>query len=268
MSEFSMLSLNTFGLPFFLGFGRLARLMRQLNHSPANVLCFQEIQQNSYLPLLKRGLTDYSHHIFERNRFAPKGGLYTASRVTLNAHQFIPYQNRGRMFSLGVADWALNKGVLLSQTQIGARRVIVMNTHLHANYAGNWDPDHVYAKIQRDQVMHLAELVNAQPQDALVIACGDFNFPRGTFLYDELLNSTGMYDPLAQDERPTYRPFRLLPARKWAIPIDFVLVRQPPWQALSLHADIHHIQDQNRPLPHQRFLTDHNALSLHVTWQD
>lgn len=268
MNEFSMLSLNTFGLPFFLGFGRLARMMRQLNHSPAQVLCFQEIQQNSYLPLLKRGLTDYTHHAFERSRFAPKGGLYTASRVKLQTSEFVAYQNRGRMVSLGVADWALNKGVLASHVQVGAQRVIVMNTHLHANYAGNWDPAHVYSKIQRDQVLHLADLVNAQPQEALVIVCGDFNFPRGTFLYDELLGKTGMVDPLSQDPRPTYRPFRLLPARKWSIPIDFVLVRLPDRSDISLQADVHLIQDPSRPLPHQRFLTDHNALSLHVTWSE
>lgn len=268
MQQFSMLSLNTFGLPFFLGFGRLARLMRQLNHSPEQVLCFQEIQQNSYVSLLKRGLTDYTHHVFERNRFAPKGGLYTAARVALQKSEFVAYQNRGRMVSLGVADWALNKGVLISHLNVGVQQVIVMNTHLHANYTGNWDPEHSFAKIQRDQVLHLADLVNAQAADALVIVCGDFNFPRGTVLYDELLSRTGMHDPLSQDTRPTYRPFRLIPARKWSIPIDFVLARLPAWTDITLKADVHHIQDPTRPLPHQRFLTDHNALSLHVTWSE
>lgn len=261
------MSLNTFGLPLFLGLGRLARLMRQLNRSPAQVLCLQEIQQNAYLPLLVRGLPAYKHHAYERNRFAPKGGLYTAGRVMLQQTQFVAYQNRGRMVSLGVGDWALNKGVLLSHTDISGQRVIVMNTHLHANYAGNWsDPAHVYAKIQRDQVSHLAEMVNAQPRDALVIVCGDFNFPRGTFLYDELLNATNLLDPLAQDPRPTYRPFRLLPARKWSLPIDFGMVRLPQSKHVEVHADVKHIQDPTRALPHQRFLTDHNALTLHIKW--
>lgn len=267
MNEFSMLSLNTFGLPFFLGLGRLARLIRQLNHSAAQLLCFQEIQQNSYLSLLKRGLTAYTYHAFERNRFAPKGGLYIAGRVPLQRSEFIPYQNRGRMVSLGVADWALNKGVLLSTIAVGARRVIVMNTHLHANYSGDWAPDGSYSKIQRDQTRHLATLVNAQAADALVIVCGDFNFPRGAFLYDELLRETDLRDPLADDTRPTYRPF-LPSARKWAIPIDFVLVRLPARADIFLQADIQHIQDAQRARPYQRFLTDHNALTLQVTWRD
>ncbi|RIK30015.1 MAG: hypothetical protein DCC52_06955 [Chloroflexi bacterium] len=248
---------------------RLTRLMRQLNHSAEQVLCFQEIQQNSYLALLKRNLTAYTHHAFERNRFAPKGGLYTATRLAVQSSEFFAYQNRGRMVSLGVADWALNKGVLVSRLQVGAQRMIVMNTHLHANYGGNWDPEHSFAKIQRDQIEHLADLVNAQASDALVIVCGDFNFPRGAFLYDELLKRTNMFDPLANDPRPTYRPFRIIPgAKKWAIPIDFVLLRLASWPRLEFKADIHHIQDTTRALPHQRFLTDHNALSLHVTWDD
>lgn len=241
-------------------------MMRQLNHSPAQVLCLQEIQQNAYVALLTRGLRDYSHHAYERNRFAPKGGLYTAARVNLIESKFIPYQNRGRMLSLGVADWALNKGVLISQVESSAQRIIIMNTHLHANYLGNWEKSDSFAQIQRDQVLHLADIVNAQPADALVIVCGDFNFPRGTFLYDELLNAAQLHDPLANDPRPTYRPFRIVPARKWAIPIDFVLVRMPDWKNLALEADVKHIQDSARLLPAQRFLTDHNALTLNVTW--
>lgn len=266
MTEFSLLSLNTFGLPLYLGLGRLARLMRQLNHSPVQVLCLQEIQQNAYLPLLARGLSNFKHHAYERNRFTPKGGLFTAARMQLGATQFFAYQNRGRMVSFGVGDWALNKGVLVSHVNVQSQTVIVMNTHLHANYAGNWNPEHVYAKIQRDQVSHLAEMVNAQPRDALVVVCGDFNFPRGSFLYDALLNATELLDPLAQDPRPTYRPIRILAPHKWSLPIDFVLVRVPQSKDAVLDADVQHIQDPTRALPHQRFLTDHNALTLRVRW--
>jgi endonuclease/exonuclease/phosphatase family metal-dependent hydrolase len=268
MPEFTLLSLNTFGLPLFLGWNRLGRLMRQLDRFPASVLCFQEIQQNAYVPLLRRGLPDYEFHSYERSVFAPKGGLYTAARHPLHDSQFVGYQNRGKALSPGFADWVLNKGVLISRLEHQGRPIVVMNTHLHANYAGNWDPTHSMTRIQRDQVRHLADLARAQPSDALVIVCGDFNFPRGSRLYQELLEAGGLTDPLARDERPTYRPFPLLPSAKWSIPIDFCLVRRPDWKAIELSEDIVTIQDSARSLPHQRFLTDHNALTLHVTWQD
>lgn len=266
MAEFSLLSLNTFGLPLFLGLGRLRRLTRQLDHYPASVLCLQEIQQNAYVPFLNRGLPDYPHHAFESSLFAPKGGLFTAARMPLKTNKFVPYENRGRPLSAGFADWALHKGVLVSRLEVAGQRIVLMNTHLHANYAGQWHPDNRISRIQRDQVLHLAAMVNEQPGDALVIVCGDFNFPRGSFLYDELRTASALQDPLDGDPRPTYRPFPLLPSEKWSLPIDFVFVRLPAETPMQLDADIVEIQDSNRTFASQRFLTDHNALTLHVTW--
>jgi hypothetical protein len=266
MAEFSLLSLNTFGLPMFLGLGRLMRLTRQLDQYSPSVLCFQEIQQNAYVPLLNRGLPDYPHQAFETSLFAPKGGLYTAARLPLREMQFVPYENRGRPFSAGFADWALNKGVLQSRYEVSGQTIIVMNTHLHANYAGAWNPENAMSRIQLDQVRDLAMMVKQQPSDALVIVCGDFNFPRGTFLYDELLELSGLHDPLAEDPRPTYRPFPLLNKTKWAIPIDFVLYRLPAARKLQFEADIIEIEDTSRALRPQRFLTDHNALTLRAHW--
>jgi exonuclease III len=266
MQEFSLLSLNTFGLPLFLGWSRLSRLMRELERYPASVLCFQEIQQNGYVPLLQRGLPDYRYHAFERGLFAPKGGLFTAARMPIGANNFIGYANRGRLFSSGFADWALRKGVLVSALRIQAQRIVVMNTHLHANYAGNWDSEQPMTRIQRDQAQHLARMVNQQPADAMVIVCGDFNFPRGSSLYHELLAAAGLEDALAQDVRPTFRPLPPLTIGKWSLPIDFCLVRRPALKQFQVQADIVHVQAVHAWFPHRRFLTDHNALTLHVTW--
>lgn len=267
MSDFSLLSLNTFGLPLFLGWNRLARMMRLLDRMPVSVMCFQEIQQKAYIRLLLRNLPDFPHSAYEHSWFAPKGGLFTAGRIPLGESHFVPYANRGKPLSPGIADWALNKGVLISTFQVAGQPIVVMNTHVHANYGGNWDPSNAMARIQSDQMQHLAQLVNEQPADTMVIVCGDFNFPRGTFLYDKLVNEGGLIDPLAEDERPTYRPFPLIPTDKWSIPIDFVLVRPPANSRLSLEADISHIQDADRLIPYLRFLTDHNALILNVKWE-
>ncbi len=266
MPAFSLLSLNTFGLPLFLGWGRLGRLVRQLDRFDVSVICLQEIQQNAYVPLLLRNLPDYPHHAYEFSWFAPKGGLFTAGRLPFSNSHFTPYQNRGQPLSAGIADWALNKGVLVSKLAVQGRQIVVMNTHLHANYRGKWEPGDSMTRIQLDQVQHLAQMVREQPEDALVVVCGDFNFPRGTFLYQVLLQEGGLVDPLAQDSRPTYRPFPLLPSNKWAIPIDFVLLRHPDLSLHAFDADIALIEDASRTLPHQRFLTDHNALILRVSW--
>lgn len=71
---FSLLSINTFGLPFYLGTSRLKRLMRILLQRPVDVLCFQEIQQNTYIPLIWREMKDqYPFFAFGSRHLVPKG---------------------------------------------------------------------------------------------------------------------------------------------------------------------------------------------------
>jgi len=75
MKSFTLLSLNTFGIPFYLGILRLARLARVLKEQSVDVICLQEIQQNAYIHLLLRKLREfYPFYSFEPRRWAPKGG--------------------------------------------------------------------------------------------------------------------------------------------------------------------------------------------------
>ncbi len=264
MSQFSLLTVNTFGLPFFLAWFRLERLANKLASYGTTVLCLQEIQQNAYVPLLRRRLPQYAYCASELNRFAPKGGLVTFSRLPLSSNQFVAYENRGRRWSTGFADWALHKGILRTEIEIEAQPIVILNTHLHANYARDWGVENAMARIQRDQERELAAMMRAAPAGALVIACGDFNFPRGVSLYEEFVKQSGASDPLAGDPRPTYRPFPLMPS-KWAIALDFIFVRGLGGDA-QVRADILPLENPSARWPHQRFLSDHNALILNVTW--
>src|SRR4030095_13760668 len=117
MPAFSLLSLNTFGIPFFLSLGRIKRLASELNRVNPTIVCLQEIQQNIYVPLLERHLAEYSHLASFRHRYAPQCGLFTASIFGGNS-EFHPFPNRGKPVSIGFADWALYKGVLLTTLEI------------------------------------------------------------------------------------------------------------------------------------------------------
>jgi endonuclease/exonuclease/phosphatase family metal-dependent hydrolase len=264
MASFSLLSLNSFGVPFYLSSSRIKRLAAELNRLAPTVMCLQEIQQNAYLPLLERSLASYPHLAYFHNRYAPKGGLFTASACPIISSIFHPFSNRGKRFSVGFADWALNKGVLIVELEIEGRRVVVMNTHLQANYAGNWLPENPQALIQLDQVKVLAELTQSQRKDALVFLCGDFNFPRQTRMYDWFVAHSGMIDPLALDPRPTYQPFPLVPTR-WKIALDYFFFRLPQDEGWEIKADIIPIVNTDARRSFQRFLTDHQALVLNIS---
>jgi endonuclease/exonuclease/phosphatase family metal-dependent hydrolase len=262
MPAFTLLSLNTFGIPFFLSLGRIKRLASELNRVAPTVVCLQEIQQNVYLPLLERHLTEYSHLASFRNRFAPKGGLFTATTLKASS-EFHPYPNRGKAVSIGFADWALYKGVLATKLEIQDCQVVVMNTHLQANYLGNWDASNQQAQIELDQVKFLAELACAQSADAWVFACGDFNFPRGTPPYDLMAAESGLMDAHADDPRPTYRPFPLV-SKKWQMSLDYFFYRRPAGDKTPVRADVVPIENSTAGWYFQRFLTDHHALVLNI----
>jgi endonuclease/exonuclease/phosphatase family metal-dependent hydrolase len=141
-----------------------------------------------------------------------------------------------------------------------------MNTHLQANYRGDWRLSNEQTQIQVDQVRDLVKLIHAQPEDACVIVCGDFNFPRQSPAYQEMISQSGLTDALAGDLRPTYRPFPLVPG-KWQISLDYIFYRVPVGEAPTVAADILPIENASSKTPFQRFLTDHNALTIKIQWE-
>jgi endonuclease/exonuclease/phosphatase family metal-dependent hydrolase len=265
MTSFSLLSLNTFGVPFYLSLGRIKRLALELNRIAPSLICLQEIQQNAYLPLLQHNLTAFSHLAYFRNRFAPKGGLFTAS---VSAHPivksyFYPFPNQGHLLSIGFSDWALNKGILMTNLEVDKRCFVVMNTHLQANYLGDWRQSNSQAQIQLEQVKYLGELIRAQPNDAWVIVCGDFNFPRHSPAYQQMISQSGLVDAHADDPKPTYQPFPLI-STKWRTSLDFIFYQKPIADESVVTADIIPVVNSTAHQAYQRFLTDHHALVLTI----
>ena len=264
-NEFSLLSLNTFGLPFFLGWWRLERLATELDNYNATIICFQEIQQNAYVPLLARSLKTYPHRAVYPHIYAPKGGLGIYSRLPLVRQCFEVYKDRGLRWLITFSDWALYKGALIADLKVQELKIVILNTHLNANYTGSWQRKNPLARTQHRQVQQLTHLIEELPADALVIVCGDFNFPRDTFLYEELVSQNRMSDPLSDDPRPTYRPFPLVPS-KWKTSLDYVLFRPPHGIDIQVQADILVMEDSTKKSAFQRFLTDHCALTLQISW--
>lgn len=265
MCEFSLLSLNTFGLPFYLGWERLGRLARFLNTLPVTAICLQEIQQNSYAHLIQRGLTFYPYAVYERHHYAPKGGLAIFSRLPWVDQSFEVYNDRGAWHSISFADWALHKGFQAVSYEVTRVPIVVLNTHLNANYSGVWHQSNRLTGILHRQVLQLNQAIRSFSEEALVIICGDFNFPRNSFLYEELIAQNNLLDPLAGDQRHSYRPFPLAPS-KWNTSLDYVLVRQPSRGSFEVWADLVSMEDTSKRFPIQRFLTDHNALVVNIRW--
>ncbi|MBI5666529.1 MAG: endonuclease/exonuclease/phosphatase family protein [Chloroflexi bacterium] len=265
MVSLTLLTFNCFGAPGFSTRHRLRRLAEELNRAAYDIVCLQEVQTHRYRRLFAdQCRSAYPHQAYQPFIHAPMGGLLTLARQPLEATQFTLYRERGLWYTPAVTDWILHKGILATRWQAEDVPVVILNTHLTANYTGDWSRNNPFARQEQGELMQLAEAVQAQPTAALVIACGDFNVPRGSWLYESFLAATGMTDPLAGDTRPTFRPHRGMGAR-YAAPIDFTFVRVPAGRVFTLDSELRY-QDRvhgSRP----RHLSDHNAVELRVKWE-
>ena len=262
-NEMQIVSFNTFGLPNYMSWRRIADICAEISKLDADVLCFQEIQQKAYIGQLKNHLPSHFHLAYGIEGHIPMGNLVTASKEKPVRTEFELFPNRGKKVSIGFADWYSFKGVLLTEFDCAGQRVVVMNTHTNASYMAQWDPESPISRIQRDQVAFLAEMGKSQASDAFVVICGDFNFPRGTKMYEEMIEKSGFFDPLAEDPRPTYQPVSFL-KKSWSIPLDFFFCRQPSKVNLKVRADIQKMINPVPRFPYGKFLSDHFAIILNL----
>lgn len=265
MGTFSLLTLNCFGAPTPTTRRRLRALAEAIEGDGYDVVCLQEVQTHAYRSLLIEATPSYPAAAHAPHLHAPRGGLLTLARATLEHRQFVLYRDRDISGAPAVMDWLLYKGVMLTRLRCGDLPVSVLNTHLNANYSGDWGRGNRYAEVERRQLLQLAELAAAEPAGALVVVAGDFNIPRGSWLYEEFLAAGGLSDPLAGDRRPTYRPLPGLPAR-YLHPIDFAFVRAPALPALQISADLRFARPVAAMRGAEIFVSDHLGVELRVSW--
>lgn len=230
---FSLLTFNCFGGLNWTTPRRLLTLARELNASSPEVVCLQEVQTRAAQRLLARACTNYPAQLFVPGVRAPRGSLLTLARQSpLAPPTFTRYDTQGSWYTLTLMDRLTQKGALITSLTYAGLPILVVNTHLVANYGANWAQKSRAAHAQQLQLRQLATLIADLPTTALVLVAGDFNMPRGCWLYEEFLTLSGLQDPLAGDARPTYRPFPGVPSR-YALPIDFIFLRPP--SSLRVH---------------------------------
>jgi len=262
---FSLLTFNCFGGSNWSVARRLPTVVRELERLAPHVVCLQEVQSPLALRLFTAASDHFGAHAFLPGLRFPFGALCTLAQGPIGEHHFIRYRHGGRWLGLTAMDRLTRKGVLVTHLQRTPLPITVLNTHLLANYGANWQPTSTAAVAQQQQLHQLAEIVHKQPADTLVIVAGDFNIPRGCWLYEEFIERSGLTDPLAGDDRPTYRPFPGVPGR-YALPIDFVFVRTPPGVSVETEARLR-FGDQ---VPYvdggKGYLSDHLGVQVTLQW--
>ena len=267
MASLSLLTFNTFAILNWDTHFRVSALVLELTKLKAEIVCLQEIHQHLFRRTLTTATPYHVDAIHAPKRGRPRGGLLTLSRLPVMNHHYVSFAEQGRWMHLEIMDRMLDKGILVTHYQVAGLPLIVVNTHIIANYAADYERTGRPALRQQSQLKQLAMAMRAFPADAMVMLVGDFNLPRGSWLYEDFLTESGMEDTLAGDKRPTYRPLPGVPAH-YALPIDFVFVRRPQNLAVTCTSEL--CLDQPVPLVggYRNFLSDHLGIISHFTWDE
>ena len=153
--SFSLLTLNCFGLWLPNTRRRLVALAKELEQRPYQVVCLQEIQLHKYQRLLVEGCLGYPYIQSEPYVHCPKGGLLTLSRIPIRSASFVPYEERGYWYTPMLLDRLFFKGMLIIKLTWNTVPMVIINTHLLANFAGDWGRHAMYARVEEKQLRTL-----------------------------------------------------------------------------------------------------------------
>lgn len=223
------------------------------------------MQTHAARRLLTESCRRFPGHAYAPAVRSPRGALLTLSRTPLCRITFSPFVTQGSWMGPTLMDRMTGKGALIAHLDHGGVPVVVINTHLLANYGADWRPAARAAGDQMRQLAEVAAVVRQQPGDYLVLLAGDFNFPRGSWLYDEFVACSGMADPLAGDKRPTYRPFPGVPA-SYALPLDMIFVRAPAGLGVALEARLCFDERAELVGGGRDYLSDHVGVEVKLRW--
>ena len=232
---------------------RLRALAEVLETGDYDVVCLQELLIPPNLALL-RSLTRASFPYAAHGPRLPivAGGLLTLSRIPLVGHRYQVLAARAKWRR----ELVMRKGVLLTRFNVDGEFFTVANTHLSANRAADWSKAAPFTRVQQTELARLAKVVRRIDSGEPVIAVGDFNVPRDSWLFEGFEAASGLRDAFNGDAATTYRP---VPGWDGAA-LDQVLVTP----GLTAKADVV-LQDKIRMADgRERFLSDHYGVAATV----
>lgn len=182
---------------------RLRALAEVLADSDYDVVCLQELWNPRSYALI-RSLTKTSYPFAAHGARLPllAGGLLTLSRLPITGHRFTRLAFNGRF----KRETLTRKGVLTTRLALGGESLTVANVHLSANLRSDWSKTAPFTKVQQTELTRLAEVLRRSAQGEPVVAVGDFNVPRDSWLLQGFASDSGLRDAFGGDDATTYRP--------------------------------------------------------------
>jgi endonuclease/exonuclease/phosphatase family metal-dependent hydrolase len=182
---------------------RLRALAEVLTHSDYDVVCLQELSIPPNFAMI-RALTraSYPYAAYGSRLPTVAGGLLTLSRIPLVGHRYQVLAAPGKWR----ADVVMRRGVLLTRFAADGEFFTVANTHLSPNREADWSKAAPFTRVQHGELARLAKAVRRIDSGEPVIAVGDFNVPRDSWLFEGFEADSGLRDAFGGDAATTFRP--------------------------------------------------------------
>ena len=232
---------------------RLRALADTLAESDYDVVCLQELLAPQNFQLF-RALTRHSYPYAAHGLRFPvvTGGLLTLSRIPIVGHRYEMLVERRPWRR----ELLIRKGVLVTRIAVDGEFLTVANTHLSANRHADWSKAAPFTRLQERELARLAAHVRRIDSGEPVVAVGDFNVPRDSWLFEGFVAASGLQDAFEGDASTTYRP---VPGWDGAA-LDQVLVSP----GLPVAAEVV-LKDKVRTADGQdRYLSDHYGVAAAV----
>ncbi|MFK4090045.1 endonuclease/exonuclease/phosphatase family protein [Kribbella sp. NPDC020789] len=260
MAQLTVASLNTRGMPVRgsrLG-ERYAAIGAVFEASDVDVVNFQEVLTYYHLRQLVRAMPSYRSAGFRRSVAGPAGGLLTLSRTAIARTGYVHFPLPAAADAVGLPRLSRQQARLKGALVTRLAGVTMVNTHLLANFDGDWSETNRYYRLQQQQLATLASVVTAIEEP--VVVSGDFNIARDSSLIRNFVRDTGLVDAFGDDCPPTFHAAYLRSSRP-AHCIDFLL--SSPAAAVDA-AELTFATEL--PMPNgPGYLSDHLGLQARVT---
>jgi endonuclease/exonuclease/phosphatase family metal-dependent hydrolase len=238
---------------------RLDAIGRLLEESASDIVCLQEVTRRSSIGRLQGLLRSYSPAAFQPFHVAVMGGLVTFARRPIERNAYEVFRERGLRWNISWADRLLRKGFLTSWLHLDEGPVVVVNTHLLANYDEDWSTGNRYSRQQSSELEQLAEAIDRLDRSALLLVAGDLNVPESTPMLEEFISRCGLRDAFSS-AGPAPPTVRHSAPGKPLVAIDHILYRHPSSRELPVTARLGFVESVQLSNGRSVYASDHLAV--------
>ncbi len=242
---------------------RLDAIGGLLNSRPDDIVCLQEVTRRASIGRLQGLLSTFGPAAFQPFGVAVMGGLVTFARHPIERTSYEAFRERGLRWDISWGDKLLRKGFLTCWLHLDALPVVVVNTHLLANYDEDWTPANRYARQQLSELDQLAQAIERIDPTAFLLVVGDLNLPAKTPALEDFISRCRLRNVFSS-AGPVQATVRHAAPGKAPEAIDHILYRHPSGRELPVTARIAFVESVQLSNGQMVDASDHLAVEAEI----